>query len=287
MEERNMYKSRKLFCEISPLTYKISVIKCQYFRHIKNLFTRNLATIKSDNLLNFTIYKQSSLIRRKLGNVDPLLQDNKAINLGLASPKVSGILIKPGEVFSFWKLVGSCTTKKGYKEGLMISNGNITKGIGGGMCQFTNLIHWMILHTPMQIIEHHHHDGMDLFPDFGRQIPFGTGTSIVYNYLDYRFKNTTDITFQLIIYTSKEHLNGEVRASKPLDYKYHIKTEDEYFSKENGQVYRNGKVFKNCVDLKTGNLISRELIKINHAKVMYDVSNFIIIDLEKSKAKNN
>lgn len=62
-----MYKKRKLFfCEISPLTYKISVIKCQHIRHIKNLFTRNLVTIKSDNLLNFIIYKQSSLIRRKL-----------------------------------------------------------------------------------------------------------------------------------------------------------------------------------------------------------------------------
>lgn len=282
-----MYKKRKLFCEISPFTYKISVLKCQYFRHIKNLFTRNLATSKSNNLLNFVIYKQSSLIRRKLGNVEPLLQDNKAINLSLASPKISGVIIKPGEIFSFWKLVGSCTTEKGYKEGLMISNGNTAKGIGGGMCQFTNLIHWMILHTPMQIIEHHHHDGIDLFPDYGRQIPFGTGTSIVYNYLDYRFKNTTDITFQLIMYTSDEYLNGEVRANKSLECKYHIKAEDEIFYRENNQVYRNGKVFRHCVDLKTGNLISRELIKTNHAKVVYDVGNLNIIDLEKSKVKSH
>ena len=45
-------------------------------------------------------------------------------------------------------------------------------------------------------IEHHHHDALDLFPDYNRQIPFGTGTSIAYNYLDYRFKNTTNkVTF--------------------------------------------------------------------------------------------
>lgn len=111
-----------------------------------------------------------------------------------------------------------------------------------------------------------------MFPDYGRQIPFGTGTSIVYNYLDYRFKNTTDITFQLITYTSEEYLNGEVRANKPLDCKYHIKSEDEYFSKENDEIFRNGKIFRYCVDLKTGNSISAELIKTNHAKVMYDVS---------------
>lgn len=151
------------------------------------------------------------------------------------------------------------------------------------MCQLTNLLHWMILHTPMQIIEHHHHDGMDLFPDYGRQIPFGTGTSIVYNYLDYRFKNTTDITFQLITYTSKEYLHGEIRADKAIDCKYYIRVENEFFSKENGVVYRNGNIFKDCIDLKTGNLISSKLIKTNHAKVMYDIGNLNVIDMEKAQ----
>lgn len=275
-----MFKRRKLFCEISPITYKISAMKCRTIRYLQNLTIRNFATEKSDNLLPYSIYKQNSLIRRKLGSVDPVLQDNKAVNLKISTPKVSGVIIKPNEVFSFWKLVGSCSTKKGYKEGLMISNGSTSKGIGGGMCQFTNLIHWMILHTPMQIIEHHHHDGMDLFPDFGRQIPFGTGTSIVYNYLDYRFKNTTNTTYQLITYTTDEYLNGEIRADKPLKCKYHIKVEDEYFSEEEDNFYRNSKIFRYCIDTSTGNLLSKELIKSNHAKVMYDVSNIGIIKEE-------
>ena len=60
----NMSKKRKLFCEISPFTYKISVAKCQIVRFIKNLLTKNMATSKSDDLLPFTIYKQSSLKRR-------------------------------------------------------------------------------------------------------------------------------------------------------------------------------------------------------------------------------
>lgn len=275
-----MFIRRRLFCEISPITYKISVIKCRIIRHIKDLFIKNFATEKSNNLLSNSIYKQNSLIRRKLGNVDLVLQDNKAVNLNLSTPRVSGIIIKPNEIFSFWKLVGSCSMKKGYKEGLVISKGSTTKGIGGGMCQFTNLIHWLVLHTPMQIVEHHHHDGMDLFPDFGRQIPFGTGTSIVYNYLDYRFINTTDITFQLITYTTEEYLHGEIRADKPLGCKYHIKVEDEYFSEEENEVYRNGKVFRYCIDTKTGNLLSKELIKKNHAKVMYEISDIALVHNE-------
>ena len=272
-----MEKRRKLFCEISPLTYKISVFKCCTLRRIKDLFSpQKFAVKKSEEKLPVLIYSHKSLMRRKLGNTEIHLQENKVVNLNIAAPKVSGVLIYPGETFSFWKLVGNYSEKKGYKEGLTISNGRASKGIGGGLCQFTNLIHWMVLHSPLKITEHHHHDGMDLFPDFGRQIPFGTGTSIVYNYVDYRFKNDTDNIFQLIVYTTDEYLCGELRASEPLSVKYHVKTENERFVEENGIIYREGKVFRECVDKATGNVLRKDLIKNNHAKVMYDTSNLLI-----------
>lgn len=273
---------RKLFCEISPLTYKISMEKCIILRKIKDIFSNELfANQKSNEPLPITIYKHNSLIRRKLGNVNMELQENKAKNLSLAAPKISGIIIKPGETFSFWHLVNRCLEKDGYKEGLTIASGKPSSGIGGGMCQLSNLIHWMILHTDMQITEHHHHDQIDLFPDYKRVIPFGTGTSIMYNYLDYRFKNTTNITYQLIIYVTDEYLCGELRANKHQDYKYHIKAEDIFFSKEEDGIYRNGKVYREKNDCETGNLISKELIRKNHAKVFYDTSNLEIVDLTK------
>jgi vancomycin resistance protein VanW len=104
---------KKLFCEISPLTYKISVIKCRLVRHIKNLSAKkHFASVKQEELLPCVIYKHNSLIRRKLGNVDLQLQENKAVNLSLATPKVNKVLIRPGETFSFWHLVGSTTAAK-------------------------------------------------------------------------------------------------------------------------------------------------------------------------------
>lgn len=272
-----MEKERRLFCEISPFTYQISLLKCKIVRHIFNSFSfKKFAVKKSNETLPVLVYNHKSLIRRKLGNVDAQLQENKAVNLSIAAPKVSYVIIRPGEYFSFWKLVGSCTAKKGYKEGLTINNRQVGKDIGGGMCQFTNLIHWMILHTSMQIVEHHHHDEMDLFPDYGRQIPFGVGTSIMYNYLDYRFKNTTENVFQLIVYTTPEYLCGELRTDKELPYKYHIKAEGEFFSKEQSGVFRNNCIYRECFDKKTGKLFAKELLKKNHAKVMYDTSNLLI-----------
>ncbi len=273
-------KKRKLFCEISPLTYKISVSKGIILRNIQDFFSFNkFAKKKSEDILPIIIYKSNSLIRRTLGNVNLILQENKAVNLAIAAPKVNKILVEPGETFSFWKLVGLPKESEGYKMGLTISSGQATEGIGGGMCQFTNLIHWLVLHTPLEIVEHHHHDGIDLFPDFNRQVPFGTGTSILYNYIDYRFKNNTNQPYQIIVYVTKEYLCGEIRSTEPLNLSYHITAENEFFSKEDNVVYRNGEIYRTIVDKKTGNTIKKELIKTNHAKVMYDTSNLVIKEL--------
>jgi len=268
---------RKLFCEISPLTYSISRKKCIISRIIEDFFSDiKFSHAKSETSLPILIYSHNSLIRRKLGYVDVILQENKAVNLAIAAPKVNGIIIYPGETFSFWRLVSSDSEKKGYKEGLTISNGRPSRGIGGGLCQFTNLIHWMVLHSELTIVEHHHHDGFDLFPDFKRQIPFGTGTSIVYNYLDYRFMNNTDRTYQFLVWSDDDYLRGELRSDLPQDRSYHIHTENEFFSKEDGIVYRNGIVYRDTIDKKTGNCISRDIIRRNHARVMYDTSNLVI-----------
>ncbi|MBM7687336.1 vancomycin resistance protein [Enterococcus ureilyticus] len=268
---------RKLFSELSPVTYEISVKKNIWQRKLRDFIqAENLAQTKNAEPLPVSVYKHTSLIHRKLGNTDLVLQENKAINLRLAAPKISHILIKPNETFSFWHLVGKCSVSEGYKEGVTIFNDAVRPGLGGGLCQFTNLIHWIILHSPLEITEHHHHDGLDLFPDYGRKIPFGTGTSIVYNYLDYRFKNNTKDTYQLIISVSETHLNGELRSDNEQTNSYHIRAKNEYFSRENGQVFRNGQIFRKCIDKRTGNLLENLLIKENHARVVYDTTHLDI-----------
>ena len=218
------------------------------------------------------IYKHNSLIRRRLGNVNMQLQENKATNLTLAVRHIDGRVIRPGETFSVWKLIGRTTKRKGYKEGLTIAKGQPSQGIGGGMCQLSNLIHWLVLHSDLTITEHHHHDALDLFPDFGRQIPFGTGTSISYNYIDYRVKNTTANTYQLRLWVDNEYLCGELRAERQQPHTFHIHAENEFFSREEGIIYRNGEVYRDIIDRITGQCIERQLIRTNHARVMYELS---------------
>jgi len=265
--------AKRLFCEISPLTYKISVNMNIFKRKIKWMANSNsYASTHFDEKLPYMLYQSKSIIRRKLGNVDMSLQENKAVNLGIAAPKLNGILIKPNQVFSFWKLVGNCVASKGYLEGLVIKNSDVGVGIGGGMCQLTNLIHWLILHSPLTVLEHHHHNQFDLFPDFGRTVPFGTGTSIMFNYLDYQFVNNTAYTFQLIIYTTDEHLGGELRCDSPNGQSYHIVERNAYFSQVEDTYFRYNEVYQITIDKTTGDTVDEKLINQNRSKVLYDAS---------------
>jgi vancomycin resistance protein VanW len=264
--------ARKLFCEISPLTYEISTKKEQLLRDLQNFTTaEHFAEEKDAEPLPVLVYRHNSLIRRKLGNTEPELQEGKAVNLALAAPLINGILIRPGETFTFWRLVGNPTAKRGYKTGLSIKKGKPDRSVGGGMCQLTNLIHYMVLHSPLKVTEYHHHNNLDLFPDFGRQVPFGTGTSVLYNYLDYRFINETNAVFQIIIGTDAEYLRGELRSDTPTDYKYHIKEEESRFIETPEGFRRQNKVYRTVIDKHTGNTIEKTLICEADAKVMYQL----------------
>jgi vancomycin resistance protein VanW len=264
---------RRLFGEISPLTYRIASERMILLRHLRNVRRgADLARTRTGQSLPVLVHRHTSLIRRRLGDVEAELQDNKAISLGLTAPKIDGVLIAPGERFSFWSLAGRCSAKEGYREGLTISNGKPTRGMGGGMCQFTNLLHWMVLHSPLTVAEHHHHNGLDLFPDFNRQIPWGTGTSIAFNYLDYQVENRTPATFQFRTWATDEHLRGELRADRELPTKVHIRERDAYFFDEEGEVYRHNRIYRSERDKRTGLEISEELILENEGRIAYDRS---------------
>ena len=266
-----MGKQRKLFCEYGPIAYKISLFKEAKKKDLIDL-KNGKKFAKKKNKENFEyIWKgDTKVLLRKLHGVDMQLQRNKIKNLQLASKKIDGIIVNPGEEFSFGNLVGNATKRKGYLEGLVISNSQMKTGVGGGLCQMANMIHWLVLHTPLTVTELHHHSDA-LFPDIKRRVPFGTGTSISYKALDYRFKNTTKYPIQIRVWLDETFLYGEIRSTVPLNERYKIVEEDNHYAKdEDGIFYRNSKVYRIITDKQTKQEIRKELILNNHSKVMYD-----------------
>ena len=114
-------KKRVLFCEISPTTYAISEKKESVLKHIRVIFSdEKIARSKSrKKLRNVVSRKESELIKTGKG-IDPVLQENKAVNIGLACKKLNGLVIHPGETFSFWQTIGATSKRRGYKDGRVL-----------------------------------------------------------------------------------------------------------------------------------------------------------------------
>ena len=210
------------------------------------------------------------------------LQHNKVVNLRLASARTDGVVIRPGETFSFNKVVGNCTRRKGYVVGMRLSNGDATAGVGGGICQLANLLHWMFLHSPLTVVERSEHS-FDPFPDKNRVLPWGVGCSIVWNYVDLVVRNDTDVTFQLRTWVDEKHLRGELRADRPVEHSYTVEARGEEFVRlppkwwtASGAATRSG---ASLIDRRTGDTVGEELLKRNCAVVKYPPPEHLVVDL--------
>lgn len=262
--------SRVLFCEICPAFYEISLRKEIIKRHIKNFlgkekYAKNFSNAKLPNIVK----SHASVLVRKLHGVDIKLQENKVTNIQLACEKINGIVIKPGETFSFWKTLGPTKKRNGYKKGLVISKGGFISGYGGGLCQMANMIHWLVLNSPLEVVELHHHSDA-LFPDERRRVPFGTGTSVCYNNVDYRFFNNTNQNVQILVWVEDGDLCGELRSEKPFPFRYKLVEENHHFRKEMDKYYRISQVYRIVINRETNEHVRKELILDNHSEVLYD-----------------
>jgi vancomycin resistance protein VanW len=106
------------------------------------------ASQTSSELLPFHVFSHKTPLLRQLKDVDMWMQYNKITNLKIAAKKINGIIIHPNEVFSYWKLIGKPTKRKGYVDGMVLHNGTFSAGTGGGLCQMSNLIFWITIQQP-------------------------------------------------------------------------------------------------------------------------------------------
>ena len=265
-----VFHRKKLFCDLNPTCYAISVKKEIGKRHLQNFTSHEkfAKTKKPELLPNVVSQHSSNLIKRGPG-IDPTLQKNKATNIMLACSKINGIVIHPGQVFSFWKTVGKTSRRKGYLDGRVIQRDRIIAGTGGGLCNLGNTIHWLVLHSPLEVVEFHNHSDA-LAPDEGKRVPFSAGTSVCYNYIDYRFRNNTNQDIQLLVWCEDEKLYGEIRSETEFPWRYELAEENHHFQKEGDKYYRVSQIYQNTIERKTGKLLKKKLVLDNHSEVMFD-----------------
>ena len=267
-----MGKKRKLFCEISPTTYAIALQKQIITRHIKNWMGKEkFATHQQQDKLPVVIYSNSNNMIKRGPGIDPQLQLNKADNIRLACSRMNGVIVNPGETFSFWKLVGKTSKRNGFAEGRVIVNGKLVAGVGGGLCNLANTINLLVMHSPMTITELHHHSDA-LAPDPGGvRVPYSAGTSVNYNFVDYRFRNDTEQPVQLCAWCDGDDLCTELRTTMEFPTTYRLVEEDHHFHQEaSGNYYRISKIYLETMDRTSGEVLERRLQWDNRSRVMFD-----------------
>ncbi len=113
----------------------------------------------------------------------------KIQNLRLAAAKLDGLLIAPGQVFSFWEVVGPPTRWRGYVAGRELREGCMVASVGGGLCQLSNALHLAALEAGVRVIERHAHSRV--VP--GSIAETGKDATVFWNYKDLRISASQPI----------------------------------------------------------------------------------------------
>jgi len=206
---------------------------------------------------------------RPLLRLDERLQRNKVVNLRLAAERLDGLVLGPGQRMSFWRLVGKPTRRRGFVDGLVLNRGRLESGVGGGLCQMTNLLFWMTLHTPLEVVERWRH-GYDVFPDAGRTVPFGSGATCAWPVLNLQIVNPTSASFRLSLDVGETHLAGEWTATRPSQVRYAIEERAHRITRDGpGTFVRRNELWRLESDEASAVTTERFLVA-NEALLMYE-----------------
>lgn len=108
---------------------------------------------------------------------------NRASNIALATKTLDGIILKPGEVFSYNKVIGNTTKEKGYKLGGAYVNGQVVQAYGGGICQVSTTLYNAVLYANLEIVQRYNHTYAVSY------VPAGRDATVSYGGKDFKFRN--------------------------------------------------------------------------------------------------
>lgn len=124
-------------------------------------------------------------------------QRNRSHNIRQAAARINGVVLLPGDVFSYNQIVGPRTLREGFRKAPIILHGELVPGDGGGVCQVSSTLYMAALQAGLQIVQRSKH----AFP-IG-YAPAGLDATVVYGVLDLRFRNNTDSPIAIIAHAKR------------------------------------------------------------------------------------
>ena len=108
---------------------------------------------------------------------------SRAVNVSLAASRINGVVVEPGQSFSFSQTILPRTAENGYVKANMIVNKKYVLGTGGGICQVSSTLYAAMLTAGLPATERHPHSLRVAY------IPEGMDATISGNALDLKFTN--------------------------------------------------------------------------------------------------
>lgn len=149
---------------------------------------------------------------------------NKIHNLKVVGDKINNLVMHPGEVFSFWKMIGKPSKKNNFKEGRNLINNTISSDFGGGICQISSILYYLALQSGLKILERYPHS-MDIYKEEERFTPLGSDCTVVYGYKDLQIQNSFPFPVQLKCLVNDDELHLSLISPdqvvlNEIDFKY-------------------------------------------------------------------
>lgn len=138
---------------------------------------------------------------------------NRSQNLAIATGKINGTVLMPGEEFSFNQVVGKRTIEEGYKDAKIYQDGKVVDGLAGGICQISSTLYNAVIKANLEIVERRNHSFTTSYVKAGRD------ATVVYGVIDFKFKNTRTYPIKI---------EGSVGSGVAEFNIYGIKEEVEY-----------------------------------------------------------
>jgi len=137
----------------------------------------------------------------------------RANNIALATKSLNNKVIFPGETFSFNKIVGKRTTEQGYLKAPIIVRGELSEGIGGGICQVSSTLFNAADNAGLKIIQRYSHTKAVTY------VPPGRDATVSWYGPDFVFKNMYSQPILIRAKSLGSQLSVSVYSSEYINFK--------------------------------------------------------------------
>lgn len=117
--------------------------------------------------------------------------DNRISNLELLTTKLNGIVMMPGDEFSYNEALGERTKEAGFLPAAAYDNGEVVQQIGGGICQGSSTLYCAVLQSNLEVLDRTCHE---FDPGY---LPKGMDATVSWGRPDFRFKNNRDYPIRI------------------------------------------------------------------------------------------